>query len=138
MTVSDMIARQTRLFAAALEWQRSSRALSQAVTTSDIPGAETWAIRQRHAHAAAALAEIVDEIDDAQLPAVGNGTSGSARRVTQLEGAIALQAIAWFHARDANPLYSLYGLERLADEAAKLHELARELVDELGRIGAAA
>jgi hypothetical protein len=127
--------RYSRLGVLAAEWERSRAEFAHAVTSTAYSGAEVAAARERFGCASERLAAVVAELDDYDLPAVANGTSGCARQIIRLEGDVVLEAIGWHHARKDT---SLHGRELQADSCARLDEKVEQLVDAFARVGTAA
>lgn len=102
MTIVDAIMRQQRVVDAATRWRETRAELAVALGwPARHTGVEVAVIRLRHDAAVDELAAALDDFADKKLPAVANGTSGVARRITQLEGEVALLAISWLHTVDA-------------------------------------
>lgn len=133
MTIFETLRLHQELAAAAAEWKRTRVELASATTSPLFDGQQCAAAARDHEAAIVGLLIAYDALEGAQLPAVA---IGNARRIGQLEGEIALQAIGWFHAREEGD--DLYARERSAEQSQLLRETVREFVDELSRLGAPA
>jgi hypothetical protein len=123
-----MIARHRALAAASEEWARSRAEYDRAATSPGYTGIEAAAARERHEHAIVELAQAVERLHDAELPAVAHGTHGAARQVTRLESEIVLAAISWFYTLGNGPADAV--------NAVLLQERVRELLDVLAKLAA--
>lgn len=134
MTVAELIGRQTAVLSAALHWRDARASYRNAFTSSAYTGSEVAAARLRYQGAKRELLDALERIVDTQAPT--STTSGAARRVTQLEGEIVLEAISWFHAFEADERNDIAvdGLQ-LVDRTRDLADSVRELVQTVGELG---
>lgn len=129
-TILETLRLHQELARAAAEWKRSRVELAHATTSPAYSSEEVSARARDHEAAITSLLVAQDALGDAQLPAI---TFGNARRIGQLEGEVALQAVSWFRAREGRA--TTYARGEAAEQSQLLQEKVRAFVDELERLG---
>jgi hypothetical protein len=140
VTIAETIAVHQELASRAATWVRTRGDYLRQLTSPAYTGAEKYAAMRRHEDAGAALAEVVERVEDRALPAAG-GTTAAAREVLRLEGEIVLAAISWYRANeqlaDSDGIWTALGhSQRVDDRELALREVTGRLLEQLAQLTA--